>query len=229
MTISDKLQAVRQRVSDACARSGRNPDEVRIVVVTKTVGIDVINELIRLGVNDIGENRVQDAMPKMAAVRQRPDPPAVTFHMIGHLQTNKAAQAVRTFDVIHSIDSIRAAEAVSRAADAQHKLMPILLEANVSGEESKYGLNPDAARASAPQIAVLPAVRLDGLMTMAPLGASERTIRPVFRGLRELRDQIASQCGIALPHLSMGMSQDYEIAIEEGATMVRVGTAIVGE
>jgi len=228
MPIGDNLQAARQRVTAACARAGRDPRDVRIVVVTKTVGIDAVNELIELGVTDIGENRVQDAALKVAAVRQRHGSSAVTFHMIGHLQTNKAPQAVRTFDIIHSIDSPRAAEAVSRAAEMQGKLMPILLEVNVSGEESKYGFDHDAAVAAAPGIAVLPGVRLDGLMTMAPLGAGEQTVRSVFRSLRELRDRMASQCGIALPHLSMGMSQDYEIAVEEGATMVRVGTAIVG-
>ncbi|HUW34568.1 MAG TPA: YggS family pyridoxal phosphate-dependent enzyme [Planctomycetota bacterium] len=228
MPIREKLHAVRQRLNAACARAGRDPGDVRIVVVTKTVGVDAINELIALGATDIGENRVQDAARKAAAVRRRQPSPTVTLHMIGHLQTNKAAQAVRAFDVIHSIDSLRAAQAASRAAEAQGKLMPVLLEVNVSGEESKYGFDPEAAFAAAREISALPGIRLDGLMTMAPLGADEPTIRSVFRGLRELRDRMSSKLGIALPHLSMGMSQDFEIAVEEGATMVRVGTAIVG-
>ncbi|HUU69362.1 MAG TPA: YggS family pyridoxal phosphate-dependent enzyme, partial [Planctomycetota bacterium] len=196
MPIREKLHAVRQRLNAACARAGRDPGDVRIVVVTKTVGVDAINELIALGATDIGENRVQDAARKAATVRRQPSP-TVTFHMIGHLQTNKAAQAVRAFDVIHSIDSLRAAQAASRAAEAQGKLMPVLLEVNVSGEESKYGFDPEGAFAAAREISALPGIRLDGLMTMAPLGADEPTIRSVFRGLRELRDRMSSELGIA--------------------------------
>jgi len=225
MTTEEKLRIVRERIAQACGRAGRDPATVGLVVVTKTVGVDVIRELISLGVEDLGENRVQDFATKVEELGERP---GVRFHMIGHLQRNKAKQAVRLFDMIHSVDSLRLAEAVSRAAAAQGKQMPVLLEVNVSGEESKFGFDPASARRAAPQIAALPCIRLDGLMTMAPFGAEEDVLRTVFRSLRELSAEIASEHGLDMPHFSMGMSQDYEIAVEEGATLVRVGTAIVG-
>ena len=238
-SIGEKLNVVKDRVAAACARAGRNMAEVRIVAVTKTVGVHTIRDLISLGVNDIGENRVQDAARKAeelfgsaadlaAQDRGHLHRGAVTLHLIGHLQTNKAAQAVRIFDVIHSVDSLRLAEAVSRAAVAQKKVMPVLLEVNISGEESKFGFQPEDAFDASPHIAALPGLRLDGLMTMAPLGADEPIIRSAFRGVRELAARISARHQLTLPHLSMGMSQDYELAIAEGATLLRIGTAIVG-
>lgn len=235
-SIEEKLNGVKQRVAAACAKAGRDAGTVGIVVVTKTVDAAVIRTLVGLGVQEIGENRVQDAARKADALfgpsaDSQPALPrsCLRLHLIGHLQTNKAAQAVRLFDMTHSVDSPRLAEAISRAAVAQQKLMPVLLEVNVSGEESKYGFTPDAAFEAAPQIAAMPGLRLDGLMTMAPLGADEPTIRSVFRGLRELSARISTHHHLTLPHLSMGMSQDFELAIEEGATLLRIGTAIVGE
>jgi len=225
MSIKDNLRTVTERIEAACERAKRDPAEVRLVVVTKTVPVEVISELIGLGVEDIGENRVQDFAAKAEELGEQP---GVRFHMIGHLQRNKAKDAVRLFDMIHSADSLRLAEAISRAAAAQGEETPLLLEVNVSGEEAKFGFDPAGAREAAPRIAALPNVRLEGLMTMAPFGAEEGVLRSVFRGLRELREEISSQHALRLPHLSMGMSQDYEIAVEEGATLVRVGTAIVG-
>ena len=225
MTLNDRLRSVNERIAAACARAGRAPADVRLVVVTKTVNSGAIRELLAAGMRDIGENRVHDAARKAAELGGI----QATLHMIGHLQRNKAREAVELFDMIHSIDSLRLAEAVSAAAGELGKRMPVLLEANVSGEESKYGFTPDSAREAAPVIAAMPGLQLQGLMTMAPLGADEATIRSVFRGLRELAASISREHAIPLPHLSMGMSQDYEIAIEEGATLVRVGTAIVGE
>jgi len=230
MTLESKLHAVKERIAAACRRAGRDPGSVLLVVVTKTVGTDVIRELLSLGVADIGENRVQDAAAKMEELG--PGCP-LTLHMIGHLQRNKAARAVRIASMIHSIDSVRLAEAVSRAAEAQPGAgrpspLPVLMEVNVTGEESKFGFSPAAAREAAPAIAAMGGISLQGLMTMAPFGADEATLRSAFRSLRELRDAISADLATPLPHLSMGMSQDYEIAIEEGATIVRVGTAIVG-
>jgi len=225
VALENKLSNVRQRIAAACGRAGRDAGGVTLVVVTKTIGTGVIRELLDLGVADIGENRVQDAAAKMDELGSCC--PA-SLHMIGHLQRNKVAQAVRIAAMIHSIDSIRLAEAVSKAAVGQGKSVPVLMEVNVTGEESKFGFSPGAAREAAPGIAALPGIDLQGLMTMAPFGAGEPALRCSFRSLRELRDEIAADLATSLPHLSMGMSQDYEIAVEEGATIVRVGTAIVG-
>jgi len=226
--LQSRLRTVEDRIAAACERVRRDPAGVRLVVVTKTVDAGVIRELAALGVQDIGENRVQDAAPKIDSLR---DIPGLRFHMIGHLQRNKARQAVRLFHVIHSIDSLQLAQAVDRAVGeetAAPRPVPVLLEVNVSGEESKFGMDASAALETAAVVAALPNLCLDGLMTMAPLGAGEQQLRGVFRGLRELAERIRGEQGIAMPHLSMGMSQDYEIAVEEGATLVRVGTAIVG-
>jgi len=224
MDLKRKLEYVRSRIAAACSRAGRSPGDVTLVVVTKTVGRETIDELISLGVRDFGENRVQDAAAKFTEGL----PADLRLHMIGHLQTNKARQAVRLASMIHSIDSLRLAEAVSREAAAAGKTAPVLLEVNVSGEESKYGFDAESAMQAAPQVAALPGLRLGGLMTMAPLGAGEAELRAVFGGLRKLAGRISVECGLPMPHLSMGMSQDYETAIEEGATIIRVGTAIVG-
>ena len=225
MSIEEKLCAVQERIAAACERAGRNPDDVTLVVVTKTVTVDVIRRLIELGVADIGENRVNDMLAKADDLGSAP---GVRFHMIGHVQRRKARKVVGAFDMIHSVDSLPLARRLSDVAAEQGTEMPVLMEINVSGEESKFGFAPAAALEAAPMIAALPSVRLDGLMTMAPLGAEEAELRSVFRGLRELSADISSQHHINMPHLSMGMSQDYELAIEEGATIVRVGTAIVG-
>ena len=222
MNLEQKLDHVRNRIAAACSRAGRHAADVTLVVVTKTVGRNTIDELISLGVRDFGENRVQDAAAKFADAQ-----PGLRLHMIGHLQTNKARQAVRLASMIHSIDSVRLADAVSREATAD-KPLAVLLEVNVSGEESKYGFDAQSVMQAAPQIAALPGLRVEGLMTMAPLGAAEPELRALFGGLREIASRISAGCGLPMPHLSMGMSQDYELAIEEGATLVRVGTAIVG-
>ena len=224
MDLARKLDDVRQRIAAACRRAHRSPAGVTLVVVTKTAGAEVIDELVSLGVKDFGENRVQHAAQKFAAIPRD----GFRLHLIGHLQTNKARQAITLFDMIQSIDSMRVAEAVSREAAAAGKRMPVLLEVNVSGEESKHGFDAESARRAAPRIAALPGLVPEGLMTMAPLGAAQPELRQVFGGLRELARRIAAESGVAMPHLSMGMSQDFETAIEEGATIVRVGTAITG-
>lgn len=226
MSVEENFRTVEDRIAAACQRAGRDPAEVLIVVVTKTVDAAFVRDkLLPLGVRDIGENRVSQAAEKAEQLAAAPD---IHLHMIGHLQRRKARKAVELCSMIHSIDSLRLAERVSDAAAEQGKEMPVLLEVNVSGEESKYGFSPDEAREAAPHVAALPGIRLDGLMTMAPFGADESVLRSVFAGLRDLAADISAQHNIPLPHLSMGMSQGYEIAIEEGATIVRIGTAIVG-
>ncbi len=219
------LENVRGRMAAACERSGRPRGDVTLVAVTKSVGPEVADALADLGVADIGENRVQDAIAKSREMN-RTD--AVRWHMIGHLQRNKVRRALELFGLIHSVDSVRLAAEIDRVAGPQGHVMPALLEVNVSGEERKFGLRPEETAEVIREISAMDHISVEGLMTMAPFGASEAELRRVFAGLRALSERIAS-LGIPrvrMQHLSMGMSQDFEIAIEEGATMVRVGSAL---
>ena len=219
------LDSVRERIASACARAGRSPETVTLVAVTKAAGPAMVDALIELGVTDIGENRVQDALEKADALSR---PHAATWHMIGHLQRNKVKQALRLFQRFHSVDSLRLAAEIERVAAAQGCTAPVMLEVNVSGEESKHGLHPDELSEVAGQAGRMEHLKLEGLMTMAPFGAPETELRAVFAGLRELSERLILE-GLPrqqMKHLSMGMTQDFEIAVEEGATMVRVGTAL---
>lgn len=212
-----------KNIEEAARRAGRDPREVTLVAVTKTVDTGMVNEIISLGVRHIGESRLQHAKQKYPSVM-----PDVTWHLIGHLQTNKAKDAVQIFDVIHSVDSVKVAEHVSQEAGKIGKVIEILVEVNVSGEESKYGLPAPAVEEVLRAIAALPHIRVVGLMTMAPLSENPEDARPCFRKLRELKDRLNGLgiANIALRHLSMGMSRDYAVAVEEGATFVRVGSAL---
>ena len=221
--IARNLEDVRRRMADAAARRGRDPSAVTLVAVTKTVGANEVRALHALGQQEIGENRVQPALAKMEAVSDLP----LRWHMIGHLQRNKVKKALPRFALIHSVDSLRLAHAITREAEELGRAAEVLLEVNVSGEESKFGLTPDEAVRLLEEIEGLEYVCVQGLMTMAPFVDDPETVRPIFAALRELRDRIvATRRDVELPHLSMGMTQDYEVAIEEGATIVRVGTAL---
>lgn len=218
------LERTRSRIVEACARAKRNPSDVTLVAVTKTVDAATIRMLAELGVTDIGENRVRDANLKhdeLASLNLR-------WHLIGHLQTNKASDAAETFDIIHSIDSERLAQSIGARCQIAGKTMPVLVQVNISGEESKSGLTAGQAPAEVEKIAQVKGIRVEGLMTMAPIVEDPETVRPVFAGLRELSEKIAALKipGVGMKHLSMGMTQDFEVAIEEGATLVRVGTAL---
>lgn len=229
-SLADRLARVRQTVAEAALRSGRRPEDVLIIGVTKTVPLVLIEEAWAAGLQHFGENRVQEAEEKITAWRAAHPERQATWHLIGHLQTNKARAAVSLFDTIQSIDSLRVAEAVSRRAVQAGRTVPVLLEVNVGGEPTKYGFHPDAVIAAAGQVARLPGLRIVGLMTVAPLVADPEAVRPVFRRLRELRDTLQIHYpSIPWQHLSMGMTNDYVVAIEEGATMVRLGRAIFGE
>ena len=223
-TIQHNLQIVRQRIAAACERVGRNPEEIVLVAVTKTVDPERINAAIDAGVTDIGENRVQEALQKFPLIKPS------TRHLIGHLQTNKVKKAVQIFDWIHSVDSFHLAEKISREAQNAGKILPVLLEVKTAPEETKFGVAPDEAKELARRVGTLPGIRLRGLMTIAPFTSEEEPVRESFRTLRVLRDEIgaAGFSGVEMDTLSMGMSNDFEIAIEEGATMVRIGTAIFG-
>jgi len=215
-TVAERIALVRDRVALAAERSGRSPAEVTIVAISKFFPTQAIEEAAAAGIAHIGENRVQEAAAKVSSLRHLP----VTWHMIGHLQTNKAKTALELFDIIQTVDSLRLAETLSRRAE---RPIPVLLEVNVAGEASKFGLSPQDIPETAEAVARLPHLDLRGLMTMAPLVSDPEEVRPVFRELRRLRD------ALGLAELSMGMTDDFEVAIEEGATLVRIGRAIFGE
>jgi pyridoxal phosphate enzyme (YggS family) len=229
-SLRDNLARVQDRIANAATRAGRDAAAVTLVAVSKTHPVETLLAAYELGVRHFGENRVEEAATKLPAFRQSIGDPAVVFHMIGHLQSRKADDAVALFDRVHSVDSIKLAQRLSRFAS---KALPILLEVNVSGEESKYGFDGvrrDELFSAVEMIAQLPHLQLDGLMTMAPIVDDPEQVRPVFRALRELRDEIeARYSNVKLPQLSMGMTDDFEVAIEEGATLVRIGRAIFGE
>jgi pyridoxal phosphate enzyme (YggS family) len=220
--IRRNLDEIFRNIAEAAARTGHNPADVTLVAVTKFHGLDDIEALKSCGVTILGENRIQEAKTKVGQVD------GVSWHLIGHLQTNKAKDAARMFDFVHSVDSVHVAEALDKRCGMEGKVMPVCLEVNVSGEEAKWGLSPAGTPDAVRAIGAFENLKVEGLMTMAPFVDDPETVRYVFRGLRELRDQI-NDSGIArLHHLSMGMTQDYEVAVEEGASMVRIGSAIFG-
>lgn len=227
--LQSNITRVLERIAAACHRAGRKPDEVTLVAVSKTVDAHRVALAYELGLREFGENRVQEAAEKIPLVKAAATW-HLTWHLIGHLQTNKAKKAVELFHVIQSIDSVRVARAVGAHAAAVNKDMPILLEVNVSGEATKSGFSPQELEAAVSEIISLPSLRLQGLMTIAPIVDHPDLARPHFARLRQLRDRLHTaypECDWR--HLSMGMTDDFEAAIEEGATIVRVGRAVFGE
>lgn len=225
MTIAENLTAVRERIAAACERAGRPPEDVTLVGISKGFPADPIAEACAAGLRDVGENRVQEALPKIEALAARGVEPR--WHLVGHIQTNKAKLAAERFAILHGVDSVRLAEALNRRAQ-QH--LSVLLEVNVGQEASKFGFDPRELATALTAIAPLNHLDVRGLMTVAPLTDDPERTRPVFRRLRELRDELAGRPEWAgTPGwLSMGMSADFEVAIEEGATHVRIGTALFG-
>jgi PLP dependent protein len=225
----ERLADMRSRIAQAAARSGRPADAVTLIGASKTVPAAQLVEVIRAGLLDLGENRVQEAEPKVADVRAAlaADSPGPTWHLIGHLQSNKARKAMALFDWIHSVDSPKLAEALDRLAGESGRSPRVLIEVNTAGEASKEGVPPAETLALVEHVARLPRLSLRGLMTVGPLVATPEEARPAFRALRTLLEQ-ARQAAPGLDTLSMGMSGDFEVAIEEGATMVRVGSALFG-
>ena len=226
MAIADNVREVRDRIEDAASRTLRDPGDVRLVAVTKTVEPGLIIEAIEAGVTCIGENRVQEAERKF-----RGELPPVEKHLIGHLQTNKVRKALPLFDMIQSVDSVRLAREISIACESMGVDIEVLVEVNTSGEETKFGLEPDETVAALEEMADLPGIKILGLMTIGAFLPDPEDVRPCFRRLRELRSIIEEKVipGVSMEHLSMGMTNDYQVAIEEGATIVRVGRAIFGE
>jgi pyridoxal phosphate enzyme (YggS family) len=223
-TLADHLTEIRQRIADAAKRSGRDPQTISLIAVAKTVPPEIINEAVNAGHTLFGENRVQEAKLKIPQVSAR-----ARWHFIGHLQSNKVRDAVELFEMIQSVDSPALAQEISKRAQQAGKQMPILLEVNVASEATKFGFTPESALAAIPQINQLPNLELHGLMCIPPPVKDLDDARPYFRKLVALKNKIEATHRIPLQHLSMGMSHDYEVAIEEGATMVRIGTAIFGK
>lgn len=223
--VSEILEDVNAKIVAACARAKRDPREVEIIAVTKTHGEEVVREAWDAGLKIVGENKVQEAAWKKPASIGGP-----SWHLIGHLQSNKVRAALELFDFIHSVDSLKLVDRINQVADAMGAQPRILLEVNVSGEKSKSGLKPSEVKPLLEHIlSSCPRITVEGLMTMAPFSENPEDARPYFRQLRELRDALEKELNVGLPRLSMGMSGDYEVAVEEGATYVRLGTVLFGE
>lgn len=223
--IEERLAEVRARMAEAARKAGRKPEDIELVAVTKTHPPEALQEAISAGQTLFGENRVQEALAKMPLVSSR-----ARWHFIGHMQKNKVRQALPVFEMLHSIDSLELARDVQRIADEDGRRPRVLLEVNVAGEGSKFGFKPVALEAEMETlIAEMPRLEVLGLMAIPPFSPKAEDSRRYFAALRELRDGLQQKLRVGLPELSMGMSGDYEVAIEEGATLVRVGTAIFGE
>jgi len=226
MSVAKNLKTIMDRIAAAAKRVGRDPSSVRLVVVTKTVDRDRIAEAVAAGAAVLGENRVQEAKEKIEALGQ-----TASWHLIGHLQANKAKYAVKLFDLIHSVDNLELAVEIDRQAAKVGKVQDILVEVNIAGEASKAGIAVKGVPALAAEVAKFRNIAVKGLMTMPPYSENTEDSRPYFRKLRDLAETIAKENipNVTMNELSMGMSGDFEVAIEEGATLVRVGTAIFGE
>jgi len=221
MSIAENHAEIKRRIEAACARAGRDPASVLLLPVSKGHSAEAVEECAALGLRIFGENKVQEAKVKIPQC-----PARLQWHMIGHLQSNKARDAVQMFSMIQSIDSLALAGEVNKWAEKLSKRAPILLEVNTAGEATKHGFNPAGIPIEA--INALPRLEVQGLMTIAPYTTTPERVRPCFQKLRELNEACGEKLGAPLPHLSMGMSGDFEIAIEEGATIVRIGTALFG-
>ena len=223
MSLIESLEKIQQRITAACVRAGRDPGSVTLLAVTKSQPPEVVREAADCGQALFGENKIQEAKAKIPLCPSR-----LHWHFIGHLQSNKCRDAVEWFEMIHSVDSLSLAREISKRAEQAAKTMPILLEINVAGEASKFGYQPGRLLVELKEINTLRRIEIRGLMAVPPWSAEPEKSRPHFRQLRELKQKCEQILGIPLPHLSMGMSGDFEIAIEEGATLVRIGTALFG-
>lgn len=226
MPVREKVENLRRRIKDAAEKTGSDPSAITLVAVTKNVPPAMILEAIEAGITDIGENRIQEAQEKRAGIKAKF--PQVRWHMIGHLQRNKVGQALDMFDIIQSVDSGRLVEEISKRAQ---RTVPILIEVNTSGETAKFGIEPERAVELVRFAAAFSKIKVQGLMTMGLLTGNPEDTRPGFARLRELRDEISRVAlpGVEMRYLSMGMTDDFEVAVEEGANLVRIGRAIFKE
>lgn len=226
VNVAENLRNVEEKIREACRRSGRDRKDVLLICVTKTKPVSLLEDAYRAGERAFGENRVQEIVDKFPRL-----PEDIDWHMIGHLQKNKVKYLMDRCVMIHSVDNEALAAVINREALKAGRIMPVLIEVNVAGEETKFGVSPEETEDLIRKIAVLPGIRVSGLMTIAPYTEDPETNRPYFRQLRELSVDIKNKSidNVSMDHLSMGMTGDYEVAIEEGATMIRVGTGIFGE
>lgn len=218
--INIRLERIRERIGEAARRAGRRSEDVTLVAVTKGFPAPIVEEALDVGIRHIGENRVQEAAAKIPRLRDR-----ATWHLVGHLQRNKAKRALELFDVIESVDSLALAHELQKRAEQADSEVRVLVEVNTSGEATKYGVGPAGLRELLDEVVKLDRLRVEGLMTVGPIVTDPNDARPAFRLLRELAEGFP---GGILRHLSMGMSGDFEVAVEEGATIVRIGTALFG-
>ncbi|RUM44565.1 MAG: YggS family pyridoxal phosphate-dependent enzyme [Desulfurobacterium sp.] len=225
MEIARNVEEIKKKVVEACGRAGRDPQEVKVLAASKTRTPSEIREAFKAGVELFGENRVQEARDKIPALKELP----VEWHLIGHLQTNKVKYAVKLFDVIETVDRKKLVDELEKRLSQLGKVMRVFIEVKLSPEETKHGCSPEEVESLARYVLAKEHLKLEGLMTVPPYLENPEDVRPYFRKLREIRDSLQDKLGIPLPHLSMGMSHDFEVAIEEGATIVRIGTAIFGE
>ncbi len=224
MGVRENVQKIKERIERACERVGRDPREVSILAASKTRTPEEIREVFEAGIKLFGENRVQEARDKIPLLSDL----SIEWHMIGHLQRNKVKYAVNLFDVVESLDSKELADELEKRLSKVGKKMRVFIEVKLSPEETKHGCSPEEALELARYVLSLEHLKLEGLMTVPPYFEDLELVRPYFRKLREIRDNLEDALGINLPHLSMGMSHDFEVAVEEGATIVRIGTAIFG-
>ncbi len=224
MSLPENLISIQQRIHAACARAGRDAGAVTLLAVSKTHPPETIQAAVNCGLRYFGENKIQEARAKIPL-----SPGKARWQFIGHLQSNKVRDAVELFEMIQSVDSLSLATEISKRAAAAAKTMPILLEVNVAGEASKFGYQPEKLLAELKELAALPKIEVHGLMAIPPFSPLPEKSRPYFQRLRQLKIESETILGFPLPHLSMGMSGDFEVAIEEGATIVRIGTALFGE
>jgi len=224
-TIKNNLEIINEKIKKAALRASRNPEKIKLVAVTKTATIEQIIEAISAGVKIIGENKVQEAKEKYQILSAD-----IEWHLVGHLQTNKVKYAIEIFDLIHSVDSIKLAKEIDRRSQQFGMITNVLVEVNVSGEETKYGIKPEEVEPFLKEISEFSRIKVRGLMTIAPIAEDQEEVRPYFRKLRELSEEIKSQHikNVKMDYLSMGMTEDFEVAIEEGANIVRIGRGIFG-
>jgi PLP dependent protein len=224
MAIAERLEQVRSEIDDAARGAGRAPDSIELIAVSKTHPANVIREAVEAGQLVFGESKVQEAKSKISEL-----PSKLHWHMIGHLQSNKVRQALPLFEWFHGVDSLELLQEMNRIAGEEGLFPKILLQVNVAGESSKFGFSPEILMRQMEEVLGLDRLQIEGLMTIPPLAPDPEHSRRYYAELGELRDKIQGDLAFSLPHLSMGMSNDYQVAIEEGATMVRVGSAIFGE
>ena len=223
MSLAENFDNIQRRIRTACERAGRAPDSVALLAVTKSQPPEMVRAAADCGQILFGENKVQEAKAKIPFC-----PGRLRWHFIGHLQSNKCRDAVELFEMIQSVDSLPLAREIAKRAESAAKTMPLLLEVNVAGEASKFGYSPDKLLAELETLNTLPRIEIHGLMAVPPWAAEPEKSRPHFQRLRELKTQCEQKLRAPLPHLSMGMSDDFEVAIEEGATIIRIGTALFG-